>query len=202
MTIGQVQLTSQEWQDFWRYFKGEPQQQEAVEMLRQYINEADPTLLTQNAIWVQKYRSQPLVIERFTPDKPFSYKITPHITYGEIAMHSEARRFTEQQQCETCVMLCQFLEKARTAFGGKPVIITSGYRPPAVNASVGGAVDSEHLYDIPQKGAIDFCIDGINPFTLQAWCDAQWPHSLGLGAHRGFIHVGIRPPGSKIRWNY
>ena len=201
MTIGQVQLTSQEWQNFWRYFKGEPQQQEAVEMLRQFINEADPTLLTQNATWVQKYRSQPLVIERFTPDKPFSYKITPHITYGEIAMHSEARRFTEQQQCETCVMLCQFLEKARTAFGGKPVIITSGYRPPAVNAAIGGASSSEHLYR-PGCGAVDFFINGADINAVQRWCDQNWPYSLGYGAPKGFVHLGIRQGRPRVRWDY
>ena len=202
MAITDIQLTSQEWQNFWRYFKGEPQQQEAVEMLRQYINEADPTLLTQNATWIQKYRSQPLVTERFTPDKPFSYKITPHITYGEIALQSEARRFTQQQQCETCTMLCEFLEKARSAFGGKPLIITSGYRPPAVNASVGGSSTSEHLYDMQGKGAVDFTIDGVNVFQLQDWCDANWDHSLGYGAKKGFVHLGIRPNGGRIRWDY
>ena len=42
MTIDQVQLTTDQWENFWHYYKGEPQQKQAVEMLRQYINEADP----------------------------------------------------------------------------------------------------------------------------------------------------------------
>jgi hypothetical protein len=59
MPIEQVQLTAAQWENFWNYYKSEPQQQQAVEMLRQYINEVDPTLLTQNATWVQKYRERP-----------------------------------------------------------------------------------------------------------------------------------------------
>ena len=59
MTIEQVQLTAEEWADFWKYFKGQPQQKEAIEMLRQFVNEADPTLLTQSTSWVEKFRSNP-----------------------------------------------------------------------------------------------------------------------------------------------
>ena len=42
MTIQQVQLSSEEWRNFFLYYKGETHQQEAIEMLRQFINEADP----------------------------------------------------------------------------------------------------------------------------------------------------------------
>ena len=202
MAITDIQLTSQEWQNFWRYFKGEPQQQEAVEMLRQFINEADPTLLTQNATWIQKYRSQPLVTERFTPDKPFSYKITPHITYGEICCNEEARRFTSTYQCETALRLCQFLEKARAHFGGKPIIITSGHRPEPINRQVGGAVGSEHTYALPNKGAVDFYLDGVSVYTLQEWCDEHWDYSVGFGAPKGFCHLGMRGDNIRRRWNY
>lgn len=72
MTIDQVQLTTEQWENFWHYYKGEPQQKQAVEMLRQYINEADPTLLTQNATWVQKYRERPPVPANKNPlDVPY-----------------------------------------------------------------------------------------------------------------------------------
>ena len=52
MTIQQVQLSSEEWRNFFLYYKGETHQQEAIEMLRQFINEADPSLLTQTSTWV------------------------------------------------------------------------------------------------------------------------------------------------------
>jgi GH24 family phage-related lysozyme (muramidase) len=139
---------------------------------------------------------------KLTPDKPFSFKVTPHIAYGELALNQEARRFTKQHQCDTAIILCNFLEKARAAFGNKPIVITSGYRPPKVNASVGGASRSEHLYDAPDTGAVDFYIDGVNIYDLQEWCKAHWPYSLGLGAPKGFVHCGIRPGRPKVQWVY
>lgn len=137
----------------------------------------------------------------FTPKSPFSYKITPNVTYGEIALQSKARRFHHQHQCDTAVVLAQFVQRARDHYG-RPVIITSGYRPAKINAQVGGASRSEHLYDKPDTGAIDFYIDGIPVIQLQNWADKQWPYSLGYGAPKGFIHLGIRPGRPRVRWNY
>jgi len=139
---------------------------------------------------------------KLTPDKPFDFRVTPNIKYGELALNEEARRFNKQYQCDTAVVLCNFLERARTAFGGKPIIVTSGYRPPKVNAAVGGASRSEHLYDAPDTGAVDFYIEGVNIYDLQEWCKAHWPYSLGLGAPKGFIHIGIRPGRPKVQWVY
>lgn len=57
MSIEQVQLTEQQWLNFFRYYNGSPWQDEALKLLRQHINQADPTLLTQTAEWVDGYRS-------------------------------------------------------------------------------------------------------------------------------------------------
>ena len=138
---------------------------------------------------------------RFTPSSPFAAFITPHITYGEICVNEERRRFTSQAQCDICTELCVFIEKARTQFGNKPVIITSGNRPENVNQAVGGASNSEHLYK-PGCGAIDFFISGVPVKAVQDWCDAKWPFSLGYGATKGFIHLGIRAGRPRVRWDY
>lgn len=137
----------------------------------------------------------------FRPSSPFSYKITPNITYGEIALQSEARRFTAQHQCNTALLLCQFAQKARDHFK-RPIIVTSGYRPAKINAQVGGASRSEHLYDAPDTGAIDFYLDGMSVKELESWADKHWPYSLGYGAPKGFIHAGIRPGKPRVRWDY
>jgi len=139
---------------------------------------------------------------KLTPSAPFSFKITPHITYGELTLQQEARRFTAQHQCDTALKLCQFLEEARAKFGGKPIVITSGNRPPAVNAAVGGARNSEHLYNAPGVGAVDFYIAGADINEVQSWADRAWPYSLGYGAPKGFIHLGIRQGSPRVRWNY
>lgn len=138
---------------------------------------------------------------RFTPASPFTTRVTPHITYGELCLGEERRRFINQGQCDIAVELCAFLEKARTQFGNQPIIITSGHRPPAVNQSVNGASNSEHLYQ-PGCGAIDWYIKNISVKLVQDWCDKNWPFSLGYGAPRGFVHLGIRKNRPKVRWDY
>lgn len=138
----------------------------------------------------------------FNPWSPFTYKVTPNITYGELTLNQEARRFTKQYQCDTALELCQFLEKVRAAFGNKPLIITSAARPEPVNTQVGGAKNSEHTYNAPSKGAIDFYIEGANIYVVQDWCNKNWPYSLGYGALKGFVHVGMREGKQRIRWDY
>lgn len=138
---------------------------------------------------------------KLRPGSPFTARITPHIKLGEFALDQEARRFTAQHQIDTAAELAAFLERVRTQFGGKPIVITSGYRPPAINKSVGGASGSEHLYNAPNVGAVDFVIDGADMMAVQKWCDQNWPYSLGYAAPR-FIHLGIRQGRPRVRWDY
>ncbi len=138
---------------------------------------------------------------KFTPDSSFDEYVTPHIQYGELALWEEARRFDSQEQCDVALELCDFLEEAREYFGGAPVIITSGYRPPAINAAVGGASNSEHLYK-PGCGAIDWYLQGIGLDGLQDWCLANWGYSTGKGAPKGFLHTGIRADHGRHVWDY
>jgi uncharacterized protein YcbK (DUF882 family) len=138
----------------------------------------------------------------FTPWSPFTYKITPNITYGELTLNQEARRFTKQYQCAVAKELCLFLERVRKQFGNKPLIITSASRPEPINTQVGGAKNSEHTYSSPSTGAIDFYVDGVDINAVQAWCDKNWPYSLGYGAPKGFVHIGIRDGNPRVRWDY
>jgi len=138
---------------------------------------------------------------RFTPSSPLSTKVTPHITYGELCLGEERRRFINQAQCDIATELCAFIEKARAQFGNQPIIITSAHRPKAVNDAVGGATDSEHLYK-PGSGAIDWYIKDVSVKLVQDWCDLNWPFSLGYGAPKGFVHLGIRAGRPRVRWDY
>jgi hypothetical protein len=139
---------------------------------------------------------------KLTPSSPFSARITPHIRIGEFALDQEARRFDHQYQVDTAAELAAFLERARGAFGNKPLIITSGYRPAAINRQVGGASGSEHLFNAPGVGAVDWYINGVDIYKLQDWCVKHWPCSTGLGAPKGFIHTGIRQGRPRLTWPY
>jgi hypothetical protein len=59
MTMDDIQFSAERWQQFWAAYKGEPQQQKAVEMLRFHIVSSDPALLTESAEWVGKFREKP-----------------------------------------------------------------------------------------------------------------------------------------------
>jgi hypothetical protein len=156
-----------------------------------------------NVMQQQAEKTAPVVASQvFTPDKPFEFKITPHITYGELALYAPERRFTRQDQCNTALELCRYLEKVREHFRGKPLIITSAYRPPAINIAVGGAKNSEHLYNTPETGAVDFWVKDVDIYKVQEYCDRTWPYSVGYGAPRGFVHLGMRQGKPRIRWDY
>jgi GH24 family phage-related lysozyme (muramidase) len=158
--------------------------------------------IAEGDLWGRDKQTTGPVSAMFTPESPFSFKITPHITYGEFALGQEARRFDHQHQCDTASKLAQFLEKVRAQFGGRSIVITSGYRPTAINRAVGGASQSEHLYNAIGVGAVDFAVDGADIYAVQDWCDQHWPHSLGYGAPKGFVHLGIRQGGPRLRWVY
>jgi len=146
--------------------------------------------------------TDPPQAQKFNPWSPFAYKVTPHVTYGELTLNEETRRFTKQHQCDTATELCRFLERVRSQFGNKPIIITSGNRPPKVNQSIGGAKNSEHLFSGPDTGAVDFYIKGADINAVQDWCDKNWPYSVGYGGDRGFIHLGMRTGKPRVRWDY
>lgn len=152
-------------------------------------------------LWGQHQAAAEPETAKLRPGSPFTARITPHIRLGEFALDQEARRFTAQHQIDTAAELAAFLERVRMQFGGKPITITSGFRPPAINKSVGGASGSEHLYNAPNVGAVDFVIDGADMMAVQRWCDQNWPYSLGYAAPQ-FIHLGIRQGRPKVRWDY
>lgn len=137
-----------------------------------------------------------------TPSSPFSSQLTKHFALGEFALNRPERRFVAQHQIETALRLASFLELVRAQFG-RPVVVTSGYRPWVINAKIGGARFSEHLYDKPRTGAVDFYLPGANMLSVESWINARWSYSLGLAAaRRGFIHLGVRPSNVRARWEY
>jgi len=194
--------------DLFRYYKELPHQTAAITELEEAILKKLPAILNRDQEWFKTWsQSGKQDVEQspkslFTPDKPFTFRVTPNITYGELTLMEEERRFVKQQQCDTALKLCKYLEKVRAHFGGKPIVITSGYRPPAVNRRVNGSTQSEHLYNMDGVGAVDFYIAGVDIYAVQEYVDQTWDYSLGYGAPKGFVHLGMRLGKPRIRWNY
>jgi uncharacterized protein YcbK (DUF882 family) len=80
---------------------------------------------------------------------------------------------------------------------GKPIHINSGYRSPAHNARVGGAVNSMHL----QGKAADITVRDISPAALATIIEklitAGKMQIGGVGRYRGFVHIDT---GGVRRW--
>jgi Peptidase M15 len=131
-------------------------------------------------------------------------KISVYFTVGEVTKGDRRRIPTSPEHIANILALAAELDKVRIAWG-KPIGVTSWYRPTAVNRAVGGASHSQH---ITGRAADVYPIGGdINSF--QKWADNHWFGALGYGASRGFVHVDIRngkgfgSGGAKgVRWVY
>ena len=91
------------------------------------------------------------------------------------------------------------LEVLRAALGGKPIIITSGYRTPEHNKKVGGVGGSAHL----TASAADIVVRGIPPAqvaaTIEKLIAAGKMQEGGIGIYKTFVHYDIR--GTRARWD-
>jgi hypothetical protein len=67
------------------------------------------------------------------------------ITREEILMGRDKAYPLSTQQHENLDVLLERLNRFRQMFG-KPMRVSSGYRPHAINAKVGGAMNSAHLH--------------------------------------------------------
>jgi hypothetical protein len=90
--------------------------------------------------------------------------LTPHFTLAELTASETAERHgidntPTPEHLENLQRLAEFLETVKAALGGKPVMINSAYRGPAVNEKVGGSKSSQHMIGC----AADLRIPGMNP---------------------------------------
>lgn len=186
-------------EQLFRFNRGMPHQLAAIAELEQDILTSGYSVaMRRDRPWFKTWRQS----GQFKPDSPFDFRITPNIVYGEFALYQEVRRFDQQHQCDTALKLAQFLERVRMTFGNNAVVITSGYRPPAINRQAGGASSSEHLYSGTGVGAVDFYVEKTDIYEVQKFCDRIWPYSVGYGAPKGFVHLGIRQGQPRVRWDY
>lgn len=76
--------------------------------------------------------------------------LSSHFTLQEFTVSQEAARrgldnTPPPDVLERLKRTAQGLEAVRVRLGCAPIIISSGYRSPAVNAAVGGAANSQHM---------------------------------------------------------
>ena len=77
-------------------------------------------------------------------------QITEHFTVEEFERSSTADRLGIVNRLPEALLpnlraLCEEVLEPLRAFAGKPIVISSGYRCPALNQAVGGVPQSQHL---------------------------------------------------------
>lgn len=76
--------------------------------------------------------------------------MSPHFSLAElVASETAARRGIDNTpgpvELDNLVLLASRLEEVRMLLGNRPIIVSSGYRSPALNEAVGGAKNSFHM---------------------------------------------------------
>ena len=128
-------------------------------------------------------------------------RLSPHFALSEfVSSQTAARRGIDNtpppEVIERLTALCEnVLEPVRAHFG-RPVVISSGYRCPALNRAVGGAASSQHV-----KGeAADFEIPGISNVEVARWMERKLNYDQLIlefytpgQPNSGWVHASWRP---------
>lgn len=124
--------------------------------------------------------------------------LTPHFALSEFTdSQTAARRGLDNvpplgsPERANLERTAQVMEDVRRILRNKPILISSGYRSPAVNAAVGGSKSSAHMSGL----AVDFSCPGFG--TPRDICQALHPHLRQLQIDQlimefdQWVHLGL-----------
>jgi zinc D-Ala-D-Ala carboxypeptidase len=124
--------------------------------------------------------------------------LTPNFTLAEFTDSQTAARRgipnvppASSQERQNLQRTAEVMEQVRTILGDHPVLISSGYRSPAVNKAVGGSTNSAHMSGL----AVDFSCPGFG--TPKQICKKLAPHMRELGVDQlihefdTWVHLGL-----------
>lgn len=115
-----------------------------------------------------------------------------HFTWLEVT--KDGTRIPETIEIEKSIYeAAKMMEWVRYELGSYPLHVTSWYRPPNVNRSVGGVSNSRHLFG----DGVDFFCNHLTPNSIYNRLKNKWK-SGGLHAYKTFVHIDKR--GHKARW--
>jgi hypothetical protein len=125
-------------------------------------------------------------------------KLTEHFTLEEMTASQTASRMginnvpsEGSQERKNLQRTAELMEKVRIILGEKPVLISSGYRCPQVNAACGGSSISAHMSGL----AVDFTCPGFG--TPRDICHKLQPSMAALGIDQliyeygDWVHLGL-----------
>jgi zinc D-Ala-D-Ala carboxypeptidase len=125
-------------------------------------------------------------------------QLTEHFTLEEFTDSQTAARKgihnvppANSQERKNIQRTAETMEEVRIILDNKPILISSGYRSPQVNAAVGGSKSSAHMSGL----AVDFSCPGFGtPIQI---CKKLHPHMKELGIDQliheydTWVHLGL-----------
>lgn len=122
-------------------------------------------------------------------------QLSPHFSLAEMTVsQAAARRGIDNAPGPAVIValrdLCtHVLEPVRVHFA-RPVIVSSGYRAPAVNKAIGGAASSQHCLG----EAADFTVPGVRNIELAQWImrNLRYDQLIYEFGAAGWIHCSWR----------
>jgi hypothetical protein len=116
--------------------------------------------------------------------------LSPHFTLDELTHtdHREIDNSPNQAEIENLQRLANFLEEVKTVLGGKPVMISSGFRCKALNDAVGSKDSSQHRVGC----AADFRVPGMTPDqVVRAIIESGLPYQQIIREFDRWTHISI-----------
>ena len=129
-------------------------------------------------------------------------KLSAHFSLDEFTQSNTAERLNidnslPPELLQTAQNTADMMERIRLALGGKPILITSGYRCPDLNKAIGSGPGSDH----PKAMAVDFkCPEFGTPYEVARFL-AQQMTGLGIGQliyEQTWVHVSTRHPDKAV----
>lgn len=117
--------------------------------------------------------------------------LSPHFTLDELTLSETAERLGLDNKPGADVLAnlkrtAMGLEGVRVRLGGAPIIVSSGYRAPAVNRAIGGSANSQHMtgqaadFTSPRFGTprqiVDALVDSDVPYDQLILEFGRWVH--------------------------
>jgi hypothetical protein len=131
-------------------------------------------------------------------------QLTEHFTLEEMTVSTTAAQKGIDNTPDAAALaeltdLAKVLERVRTLLHGAPIIITSGYRCPEVNAACGGVANSAHVFG----RAVDFVAPAFG--TPRDIVLALLPHMAELRLDQliyeygDWVHLGLHEDDDQAR---
>jgi hypothetical protein len=128
--------------------------------------------------------------------------MTPHFTLDELTASETAERngwdnTPNETELANLQRLAEFLEEVKEALGGKPIMVSSGFRNKQTNDSVGSRDSSQHRLGC----AVDFRVPQLTPDqVVQAIIASGLPYDQVIREFDRWTHLSIpNTPDAKPR---